>query len=76
MQLMKCSFIKAIFKEYKYCKKVINKHFNKNLIIYEEAEHLVQPGNSCWICEKRVDNVQEKVSDHCHVTGKLRGAAH
>ena len=24
-------FIKAILKEYKYCKKVMNKHFNKNL---------------------------------------------
>ena len=26
-------FIKAILKEYKYCKKVVNKHFNKNSII-------------------------------------------
>ena len=26
-------FIKAILKEYKYCKKVMNKHFNKNLIM-------------------------------------------
>ena len=26
-------FIKAILKEYKYCKKVMKKHFNKNLII-------------------------------------------
>ena len=35
-------FIKAILKEYKYCKKVINKHFNKNLIMNEEEEHLFQ----------------------------------
>ena len=33
-------FIKAIVKEYKYCRKVMNKHFNKNLIISEEEEHL------------------------------------
>ena len=26
-------FIKAILNEYKYCKKVMNKHFNKNLIM-------------------------------------------
>ena len=26
-------FIKAILKEYKYCRKVMNKHFNKNLIM-------------------------------------------
>ena len=29
-------FIKAILKEYKYWKKVINKYFNKNLIMSEE----------------------------------------
>ena len=29
-------FTKAIYKEYKHCKKVIKKHFNKNLIMCEE----------------------------------------
>ena len=32
-------FIKEILKEYEYCKKVMKKHFNKNLILSEE-EHL------------------------------------
>ena len=32
-------FIKAILKEYKYCKKVMKKHLNKNLIMSEEEEH-------------------------------------
>ena len=40
-------FIKAILKEYKCCKKVMNKHFNKNLIICEKEEHLSQQSNSC-----------------------------
>ena len=31
-------FIKAIFKQYEYCKKVMKKHFNKNLIMSEEEE--------------------------------------
>ena len=35
-------FIKATLKEYKYCKKVMSKHFNKNLIIGEKEEHLFQ----------------------------------
>ena len=69
-------FIKAILKEYKYCKKVMNKHFNKNLIMSEEEEHLFQQSNSCWICKKLIDNDEEKVRDHCHITGKFRGAAH
>ena len=52
----------------------MNKHFNKKLIMGEE-EHLFQQSNSCWICKKLIDN-EEKVRDHCHVTGKFRGAAH
>ena len=35
-------FIKSIRKTYKYCKKVMNKHFNKDLIMSEEEEHLFQ----------------------------------
>ena len=69
-------FIKAILEEYKYCKKVINKHFNKNLIMTEEEEDLFQKSNNCWICKKLIDNDEDKVRDHCHVTGKFRDAAH
>ena len=42
----------------------------------EEEENLFQKSNSCWICKKLIDNDEEKVRDHCHVTGKFRGAAH
>ena len=69
-------FIKVILKEYKYCKKVMNKYLNKNLIMSKEEEHLFQHSNSCWICKKLINNDEEKVRDHCHVTGKFRGAAH
>ena len=43
-------FIKAIFKEYQYCKKVMKKHFNKNLITSEEEGEQFQSRNTCWIC--------------------------
>ena len=71
-----CEFIKAILKEYKYCKKIKKKHFNKNLIMSEKEKHLFQQSSSCWICKKLIDNDEEKVRDHCHITGKFRGAAH
>ena len=45
----------------------MEKHFNKNLIMSKEEEQF-QSSNICWICEK--------VIDHCHTTGKFRGAAH
>ena len=65
-------FIEAILKEFEYCKKVMKKHFNKNLIMSEE-EHF-QSSNTCWICEKLIDNDNEKVRDHCHINGKFKGA--
>ena len=54
----------------------MKKYFNKNLIISEEEKHLFQQSNSCWICEKLIYNNDKKFRDHCHVTGKFRGAAH
>ena len=42
----------------------------------EEEEQLFQESNSCWICGKLIDPDDEKVRDHCHVTGKFREAAH
>ena len=52
----------------------MKKHFNKNLIMTEEE--LFQSSNICWICEKLIENGDGKVSDHCHMIGKFRGAAH
>ena len=42
----------------------------------EEDEHLFRKSNNCWICKTFIDNDEEKVRDHFHVTGKLRGVAH
>ena len=42
----------------------------------EEEEHLFQKSNNFWICKKFINNAEEKVRDHCHITGKFRGAAH
>ena len=69
-------FIKAILQEYKYCKKEMKKHFNKNLIMTEEEEDLFQRSNNCCICKNFINDNEDKVIDHCHLTGKFRGAAH
>ena len=42
----------------------------------EEEELLFQQNNICCICRKLIDNDEEKFRNHCHVTGKFRGAAH
>ena len=53
----------------------MKKHFNKKLIMSEEWEQF-QLTNTCWICEKRINNDDEKVRDHCHITKRFRCAAH
>ena len=54
---------------------MIKKHFNKNLIMSAEEERF-QLTNSCWICDESSDDEDDKARDHCHITGKYRGAAH
>ena len=39
-------------------------------------EEKFQLSNICWICNKFFDIGDDKVKDHCHITGKYRGAAH
>ena len=41
-----------------------------------EEEEQFQSSNTCWICEKLIDDDGEEIRDHCHITGKFRGAAH
>ena len=50
--------------------------FNKNLVMTEKGEYLFQQSDNYWICKKCIDNEDEKVRDHCHITGKCRGSAH
>ena len=41
-----------------------------------EEEERFQLSNSCWICDKLFYVADDKVRDHCHMTGKYRGGAH
>ena len=65
-------FIEAILKENKYCKKVMKKHFNRNLIMSEKEEEQFHSSNNSWICEKLIDDIDEKVKDHSHISGTFR----
>ena len=39
-----------------------------------EDEDNYQSSQNCWIYKEKIDD--KKVKDHCHITGKHRGAAH
>ena len=67
-------FIEMNLREYSYCEKVMKKYFWKNLVMTAEQNEEFERTNICWICGKLID-FDEKVRDHCHITGKYRGAA-
>ena len=46
---------------------MIKKDFNKNLIMSEKDEQIVQSSYKCWICDKLLDAGDNKVRDHCIV---------
>ena len=56
--------------------KVINKSFNKNVIILKKKNIYFNKVTVVRYVKKLIDNDEEKVRDHYHVTGKFRGAAH
>ena len=75
VKMLLINLLKQFLKSMNTVKEIMKKHFNKNLIMSEKEEQF-QSSNACWICEKRIDNDDENVRDHCHVTGTFRGAAH
>ena len=67
-------FSKWIFEQQKFCNQIITNHFNKKLGMITENENNYRNSEICWICSQKI--IKDKVSDHCHITGKFRGAAH
>ena len=55
--------------------KIISELGNKKMIITMEEEEQFKQASNCWICRKKL-NLEDRVRDHCHFTGRYRGAAH
>ena len=49
--------------------------FSKKMIFSPKDKDDFEKAEICWICRKEFGE-SEKVRDHCHFTGKYRGAAH
>ena len=47
-------FIQSIFNEYSYCRGVMKKHFNKNLVMSVDEEEEFEKSNICWIQRSNV----------------------
>jgi len=48
----------------------------KDMIFKEEDKDNSETSTNCWICRKDLEEGDVRVRDHCHFTGKYRGAAH
>ena len=70
-------FIVQMMNEVKDFKRIVLEHFQKPLIMTFGILRDFQNATKCHICEKIFKpEDDDKVSDHCHITGKYRGAAH
>ena len=48
----------------------------KEIIFGEKEKERYNEETRCWICRGEFGENEEKVKDHCHYTGRYRGAAH
>ena len=55
--------------------KKINKIPAKEMIFGEKEREDFERATECWICQGKLKGY-DRVTDHCHYTGKYRGAAH
>ena len=67
-------FITWALDKQKWAQQITNQYFNKELIMANEDEEIYENSHICWICKQELNT--DKVRDHCHVTGRFRGAAH
>ena len=54
--------------------KIIANIPQKKMIFNIQEQKQYEKETKCWICNKEFDD--DKVRDHCHFTGRYRGAAH
>ena len=61
-------------KEGNYCSRVMKEYFNKELGMTKEDDTNFESLVKCLICYNTFEKGNVKVRDHCHTTGKYRGA--
>ena len=69
-------FMEKMLEEVKYCKAVINKHFNKPLVMTKDDEQCFKTMDGCHICGEKYTDKNVGVRDHCHITENFRGSTH
>ena len=68
--------MEKMLKQVEYCKDVVEKHFNKPLVMTEDDEMHFKLMDKCYICGEKYTDKDVRIRDHCHITGKFRSSAH
>ena len=63
-----------MIKETKYCSDVMNKQFNKQLVMTKKDNEDFENSTKCLICDNDYIDHDLKVRYYCHITGKNRGS--
>ena len=57
-----------------YCREVMTKHFNKELVMTKKDNEDLMNFTKSWICYNTNVDDDVKVRDHCHINEKYRGS--
>ena len=69
-------FMENMLEEVEYCKKMVKRHFNKNLKMTDEDMDDFNRSNKCHICNEKYVKGVKPIKDHCRITGNYLGSAH
>ena len=69
------NFLSSMIEQSKYCRDVIEKHFNKELVMNKKGNEDFGNSTKCWICDNNSTDNDVKVRDHYHITGKYRDSS-
>ena len=69
-------FMEKMLEKVEYCKKMVKKHFNRNLTITKEELKTFKGSNECHICGEKYGEEDKPIMDYCKITGKFRDSAH
>ena len=69
-------FLKELLEEVKMCNLIVQEKFVKPVVMCVNDFDTYENEVVCHICDGVFTEADPKVLDHCHVTGKYRGAAH
>ena len=65
-----------MIKQSKYYSDVMEKHFNKEVVMTKKDNEYFENSTKWWICDHDYIDGDVEVKDHCHITGKHGGSAH